>query len=79
MTGRINNPIAFVKEGYDQIAETYHSQRDLSDNIDLLAAFVDLISPQGRILDVGCGAGMPVTSVLVESGFNVTGIDRRGN
>ena len=63
MNSRIKRPIAFVKEGYDQIAEIYHNQRDLSDNIDLLKAFVYLLSPQGHILDVGCGAGMPVTNL----------------
>lgn len=37
--------------------------------------FVKYILPGGRILDVGCGAGMPVTGFLAEQGFIVQGID----
>lgn len=75
MTRKIFNPIAFVKRGYDQIAATYHAQRNPLDNRDLLEEFVRLLTPRGRVLDIGCGAGVPVTKFLVESACTVTGID----
>jgi len=75
MTHKIPNPIAFVKRGYDQIAATYHAQRNLLDNRDLLEEFARLLAPRGRVLDIGCGAGVPVMKFLVESGCTVTGID----
>jgi SAM-dependent methyltransferase len=75
MIHKIQHPTAFVTRGYNQIAATYHTQRDPLDNRDLLEAFATLVSPRGQVLDVGCGAGVPVTKFLVESGFTVAGID----
>jgi ubiquinone/menaquinone biosynthesis C-methylase UbiE len=75
MAQKILNPIAFVKRGYDQIAATYHAQRNLLDNRDLLEEFVRLVPPEGRILGIGCGAGVPVTKFLLDSACTVIGID----
>lgn len=45
MTYKIPNPIAFVKRSYDQIAATYHAQRNLGNNRDLLEEFTRLVAP----------------------------------
>ena len=37
--------------------------------------FAALLSENAKVLDVGCGAGVPVDKFLVELGFDVTGID----
>jgi ubiquinone/menaquinone biosynthesis C-methylase UbiE len=78
MTYKIPNPIAFVKRGYDQIAATYHVQRNLGDNRDLLEEFTRLVAPRGCVLDIGCGTGVPVMRFLVELECTVTGIDISG-
>jgi ubiquinone/menaquinone biosynthesis C-methylase UbiE len=75
MARKVPNPIAFVKRGYDQIAATYHAQRNRLDNRDLLEEFVRLLTPRRRVLDIGCGAGVPVMQFLVEAACTVTGID----
>jgi hypothetical protein len=72
---KIPNPIAFVKRGYDQIAATYHARRNLLDNRDLLEEFVRFLILRGRVLDIGCDAGVPVIQFLVASECTVTGID----
>jgi ubiquinone/menaquinone biosynthesis C-methylase UbiE len=64
-----------VESGYDNIARTYHEQRDKFKSNELLTAFSSLLPPGGHLLDVGCGAGVPVARFLVDAGFKVTGID----
>jgi ubiquinone/menaquinone biosynthesis C-methylase UbiE len=64
-----------VEGGYDDIAQTYHEQRDKFKSHELLAGFSSLLPPGGDVLDVGCGAGIPVARFLVDAGFRVTGVD----
>ena len=69
------DPAEIVEGGYDDIAHTYHKQRDKFKSNELLTEFSSLLPPGGDVLDVGCGAGVPVTRFLVDAGFNVTGVD----
>lgn len=69
------DPLKIVEGGYDDIARTYHDQRDKFKNNELLTDFSSLIPTHGNVLDVGCGAGVPVARFLVDAGFNVTGVD----
>jgi ubiquinone/menaquinone biosynthesis C-methylase UbiE len=68
-----------VRKGYDRIAEEYHASRSKFDHRKELKEFAALLPKNARVLDVGCGAGIPVAEFLVESGFRVTGIDFSGN
>lgn len=66
-----------VERGYDRVAERYLATKDPEDPL-ALAALEDLsrdLSPGSAVLDLGCGAGVPVTRWLVERGFVVTGVD----
>ena len=64
-----------VASGYDKIAAMYHRERDRFNNDALLVRFQALLAPHCAVLDVGCGAGMPVATTLSDTGFAVTGID----
>lgn len=66
-----------VESGYDFMAKQYLATKDPKDPL-ALAALEDLASvvPQGAaVLDLGCGAGVPVTRWLADRGFAVTGVD----
>ena len=66
-----------VERGYDRIAEQYLATKDPEDPL-TLSALEDLarnLPPGAAVLDLGCGAGVPVTRWLVEKGFSVTGVD----
>jgi len=64
-----------VKNGYNQIANQYLAARTTdSEDVRLLADFIDLLSPDAKVLDAGCGAGIPITRKLAEQ-FDVTGVD----
>jgi len=64
-----------VRKGYDRIAKEYQADRHIFDRREELERFASLLARGARVLDVGCGAGVPVTSFLVESSFDVTGVD----
>ena len=66
-----------VEAGYDRMAEQYLATKDPEDPL-ALAALEDLISvvpPGAAVLDLGCGAGVPVTRWLAGRRFAVTGVD----
>lgn len=64
-----------VREGYDNIAIKYLEKRHENlPEMKLLPQFIERIPEGGKILDVGCGAGVPFTKYLVEK-FEVVGID----
>jgi 2-polyprenyl-3-methyl-5-hydroxy-6-metoxy-1,4-benzoquinol methylase len=43
-----------------------------------LDRFLALLAPGASILDVGCGAGLPISGYMIGKGFAVTGIDSSG-
>jgi ubiquinone/menaquinone biosynthesis C-methylase UbiE len=71
----VKNREKIVEEGYDKIAQQYHDQRDEFDLRQELEEFADLLPRSARVLDVGCGSGVPVARFLTEHGFDVIGID----
>ena len=64
-----------VKSGYNKIAERYLAgrNRDLAD-VRLLNDFIELLAPKSKVLDAGCGAGVPIAQMLAEH-FDVIGVD----
>lgn len=64
-----------VKQGYDQCAKKYLEERGIFKNQKYLDDLVKKLRKGSSILDVGCGAGIPIDKYLIENGFDVTGID----
>ena len=66
---------ATVKKGYDTIADEYLATRTKKpSDVVLLDEFVKYLQPKAKVLDAGCGAGVPVAKILSEQ-FDVTGVD----
>ena len=64
-----------VKAGYNSIADQYLAERTRdSEDVRLLNDFIDLLAPKSKVLDAGCGAGIPISRTLSKK-FNVTGVD----
>ena len=64
-----------VRDGYDQMARAYLESRDVAGaDVLLLADLIDRLPRDARVLDAGCGAGVPVTRLLGEAA-RVTGVD----
>ncbi|MCX6791021.1 MAG: methyltransferase domain-containing protein [Candidatus Gribaldobacteria bacterium] len=64
-----------VTEGYDKVAENYLAQRNEFKNFLYLERLKSLLPHGSKILDIGCGAGVPIDKYLIEKGYVVTGID----
>lgn len=64
-----------VRKGYDKIAKAYHKQRHIYKSKALLTKFSKQLPKGSKIIDLGCGAGVPVAKFLVGKGYEVTGID----
>ena len=64
-----------VKDGYNAIADRYLSERRRdSGDVRLLRELIDRLPAKARVLDAGCGAGVPVSQIL-SARFQVTGVD----
>lgn len=64
-----------VRSGYDAIAAEFTaSRREDSEDVRLLAELAQRLPKGAKVLDAGCGAGVPVTRVLARR-FDVTGVD----
>jgi SAM-dependent methyltransferase len=70
------DPKIIVAEGYDQIAEAYLDRfGDSAVRQFWLDELIAILPAGARVLDLGCGAGLPVARDLRRGGFDVTGVD----
>jgi len=64
-----------VKDGYNTIANRYLADRTRdSQDVRLLDGLIERLPANARVLDAGCGAGIPISQILSER-FHVTGVD----
>ncbi len=69
------DPKDIVQVGYDAIASEYLASREIdSSDVQLLQELVQRLPPGARVLDAGCGAGVPVARILSQH-FDVIGVD----
>ena len=73
-----------VRSGYDTISRAYRDDQgrphpDQSEDTAGYRTWLDelavLLPVEARVLDLGCGAGVPAARILVDRGFLVTGVD----
>ena len=71
------DPKAVVARGYDEVAQRYlewSALRPSPARRHYLELACERIPPGARVLELGCGAGLPMTKALAD-GRNVTGVD----
>src|SRR3954471_24993341 len=70
---------AIVRNGYDAIADGYLASMRTTDTNDPRSAWVDRflgsVQPESRIIDIGCGPGVPTAAQLDAAGHRVVGVD----
>jgi len=69
---------AYLQRHYDRMAEDYTKKRGLFNNEAQLEKLAGLLGKPGRVLDLGCGAGVPVCRFFADRGCRVTGVDLSG-
>ncbi len=60
---------------YDRVADQFAKARSAFRERGYVDRLIDLATPGGRILDLGCGTGMPIMRYLIDRGFRLTGVD----
>src|SRR5688572_13859464 len=61
---------------YERHAEKFDRDRNRSlFEQPWLDRFLDLITPGGTVLDIGCGMGEPIARYILERGYSVVGVD----
>lgn len=73
----MNNPKTIVRVGYDAISHAYRADTFDFDNSGykvFLTEFEQYLKPGDRVLDLGCGCGVPVARHLARR-YAVTGVD----
>jgi len=76
----LTDPKRIVAAGYDVVAERYlewSGKRPSGPRLRWLSKALELIPPGADVLELGCGAGIPMTAALAE-GRHVTGVDISG-
>lgn len=71
----MSNQIAQIKQAYNQVAYQYLADRQQLRSNKYLTKFLQLLKSQSHVLDLGCGAGIPIDDVLLKKGHLVTGLD----
>ncbi len=61
--------------GWDAAADTLIRDRSHTIGVAVLREWARELPPGASVLDLGCGAGAPVSQTLVDLGFRVAGID----
>lgn len=62
--------------GYEAVWKDFVAHRTRSSiGAATVRRWADSLPPGGDILDLGCGAGVPITRTLVDLGFRVYGVD----
>lgn len=64
-----------IRDAYNEIAERYANRRDQTSTIPYLEKLQERLSGPSNILDLGCGAGLPIDLWLAQQGHRVTGVD----
>jgi len=64
-----------VEAGYDRLTELYSRERERFGNWNEINAFLTRLPQKAKVLDAGCGTGVPVAKKLSQNGFEVVGVD----
>jgi SAM-dependent methyltransferase len=73
----VNRNAETVASGYARIASTYHAHRVEREavNVQWLDGLRPMLPQSGKVIDLGCGAGVPITRYFATRGYDVTGYD----
>ena len=75
-TATMDDPAARIQDLYERHAEAWIEARS-GPFVEKawIDRFLALVSPDGAMLDLGCGSGRPIARYFVEQGRRVTGVD----
>ncbi len=70
------DPTELVQRGYDDLSHRYRGDHDdPGEYAPWLSHLRQQLPAQAKVLDLGCGCGIPVAKTLADNGHRVTGVD----
>ena len=70
----MKNILDLNKRAWNNIAEKYNDRSETPIS-DVFTLFTGKLPEKGKVLDLGCGTGLPYARSLVEKGFDIVGVD----
>ena len=64
-----------LSNGYDDEAESFIASRSSTIGVSTVRSWAQSLSAGTRILEIGCGDGIPITKTLIEAGLDVYAVD----
>lgn len=64
-----------LSNGYDHHAETFIRIRSSEVGVSTVRAWARSLPARARILEIGCGSGIPITHALISEGLDVSAVD----
>ena len=64
-----------LSNGYENIASEFISVRNKSLGVTVIREWSSSLGTSAKVLDIGCGDGIPVTGTIIEAGHTVFAID----
>ncbi|MGW6196553.1 class I SAM-dependent methyltransferase [Kribbella sp. NPDC055110] len=72
----MENPKQLVRRGYDKLSRRYDNATGADTKYQpWIENLLTRLAPLSRILDIGCGSGVPVARALSAAGHHVVGVD----
>ncbi|GAA1600967.1 MULTISPECIES: class I SAM-dependent methyltransferase [Kribbella] len=72
----MEDPKEIVRRGYDVLSRRYDAATGAdSKYASWIAELTDRLAPGSRVLDIGCGSGVPMARALTAAGHRVLGVD----
>lgn len=74
--GADTDPVELVRSGYNKLSRHYRGDDDAAVEYEPWhAGLEDRLPAHAKVLDIGCGCGVPVARRLTKSGHRVIGVD----
>lgn len=64
-----------LSNGYDNEAESFLASRSLTIGVATIHSWIKSLPAGARVLELGCGNGIPITQTLLGEGLNVYAVD----
>lgn len=64
-----------LSNGYDDEAESFIANRSSTIGVSIVRSWAQSLPAETKILEIGCGSGIPITKTLIQEGLEVCAVD----
>ncbi len=67
--------VSDLSNGYDDVSESFIASRSTTIGVSVVRSWAQSLPHASRVLEIGCGNGIPITQTLIDEGLNVYAVD----